>query len=142
MATRLIIALLIGLSFASCDKLKQTEKRIEGNWTIVSYNYVNFQGFTTEFEGSGEFNISDVSSAIGNYSISLAYQNAITSGTKIESGMIKINDNAENYTLERVNSDGSITSLDSGTIKFLNKTQMETFFNDELGSHHFVLSKD
>ncbi len=142
MRSKLLLYLLLGMFFFSCNKLKQTEKRIVGNWIIVGYNYVNFDGFTTEFDGTGEFIISNLSSSHGDYSLNLQYQNLISSGNKIESGKIQLNQNGENYRLDRINPNGTITSNDSGTIKFLNKTQMETFFNDEFGTHYLVLSKD
>ena len=138
-----IIFLFIALfTLSSCDKKKQTDKRISGNWNIVTYTFINFQGFITEFESSGQFYISNITNSIGEYKLELIHSTENTEYSKNEAGTVLINDDGESFMLNRINSDGTELLLDNGTIVFLNKTQLQIRFSDETGAHDYVLSKD
>ncbi|MEJ6776640.1 MAG: hypothetical protein QNK85_04880 [Crocinitomicaceae bacterium] len=117
------------------------DKCISGDWKIDKYEYSNFQGFSTEFESSGQFIISTISESQGNYSIDLSYSDGTNQFIKSEHGVIIIGPQGETYMLNRTNPDGSYSLLDLGNILFLNKSQLETTFIDESGLHHYILSK-
>ena len=124
-----------------CSKKKNMDKCISGDWKIDKYEYSNFQGFTTEFESSGQFIISTISGSQGNYSIDLSYSDSTKKKKKNEQGVIIIGAEGETYILNRANPDGSYSLLNLGNILFLNKSQLETTFIDEYGLHHYILSK-
>lgn len=139
MKNPLLFVLLFSL--LSCGKKKITDKHISGDWKIDKYEYSNFQGFTTEFESSGQFIISTISGSQGNYSIDLSYSDSTNQFIKNEQGVIIIGPEGETYILNRANPDGSYSLLNLGNILFLNKSQLETTFIDEYGLHHYILSK-
>ena len=142
MKNSVLFLFIILFTIVSCDKKKQTDKRISGNWNIESYTFNNFQGFITEYESSGQFYISNISNSIGEYKLDLVYSDGNSEYSKNENGTILINTDGESFMLNRTNPDGSEFLLDDGQIIFLNKSQLQARFIDETGAHEFVLSKD
>jgi hypothetical protein len=135
----IFISLLILLS--SCDKKKQIDKRISGNWSIDLYEFANTQGFSTVFESSGEIVISEISNSEGTYSINSSYSDGTIQFEKYENGTITIGIDGESFSLDRQDADGSSFLIEDGNIEFINKTQLVIKFTDEYGANKYVLSK-
>ena len=142
MKNKFIILLSIAALFTSCNKVKKLEKEISGNWDILSYTYQNNQGFTYKYDGNGVFTFESCNDSPCTYDLSLNYSYNGTQFTKIETGYYTIQEDAQHYILQRLNDNGTSTTLDNGRVVLVNKDQMKTFFQDEKGFHNFILQKN
>ena len=142
MTNKLCIFFTISTLLISCNKVKKLEKEITGEWSVLTYTYQNNQGFSFIYDADGTFLFENCKSAPCSYQLSLSYINNGTSYIKNEDGNYSVQNDAEHYTLIRNNPDATTTTLDNGRVILVNKDQMKTFFQDEEGTHHFILQKE
>ena len=142
MKSKIIAFFVISIVLFSCNKVKKLEKEITGDWSVLTYTYQNNQGFSYQYDGDGSFIFESCDDTPCPYELSLTYQINGISYLKNERGSYSVQNDAEHYTLVRDNIDGTTTTLDNGRVILVNKDQMKTFFQDEFGTHHFILQKN
>lgn len=135
--------LLLAISFVlfSCNKAKETHKKMVGEWTIIDYTFQNNNNLSYKYESSGTINFENCSDDFCNFSLNMTYVVSGNTYPKNITGLYHLENDAEHYTIKRSNADGTISTLDKCRILLVNKDQMKTLIQDELGIHHFVLEK-
>jgi type 1 fimbria pilin len=141
MRNRLLLILILLIASSACDKVKSTQKKLAGEWSIYEYKYINTNGLTYYYPASGVVSFSNCSEGTCDYVIDMDYVIQGTTYQKNESGALILQDNSENFDLHRTNPDGSITILLDGRIILINSNDLKIQFSDETGLHGFILEK-
>ena len=136
-----VILLFIVVCAIGCNKVKRIEKKIGAAWNITTYTYRNINGLSYKYPASGKFIFDNCNTEYCDYSLQMTYTANGVSYQKLSDGQYSILDDAEYYELHQINGLGDIKIL-SGRIIHINKTQLETVFTDESGSHFFILEKN
>ncbi|HIP32877.1 MAG TPA: hypothetical protein EYG86_08955 [Crocinitomicaceae bacterium] len=136
------LVLLSLLLLFSCNKVKKVEKKIAGNWTVISYTFQNSTGLSYKYNCEGEFSFDNCSEEFCPYLFSFTYQVNGTSTTKQSKGLYQIEKDAEYFTFLRENNDGTISKLEDNRILLLTRDEFKMLIQDEDGVHHFVLEKN
>jgi len=112
-----------------------------GEWKIISYKFQNLNGFSYKYPSSGTFTFDQCGDDFCSYNLALTYNVDGAVYQKNDSGLYNLLDDAEHYTLMRDNPDGSVSTFLDNRILLINKDQLKTLFQDEIGIHHLVLEK-
>lgn len=131
---------MIALVISSCDKIEKTEKRITGIWELIEYKYTAPTGLIYFLPSTGTIDFGSCGEHICSYSIHINYENNGGNYTKYEHGNISFSDETT-FTLDRINSNGTITTLNYGKILLMTKDDLQLEFSDEQGLHEFILQK-
>tara|TARA_R110002072_G_scaffold282761_1_gene445814 strand:- start:42387 stop:42812 length:426 start_codon:yes stop_codon:yes gene_type:complete len=141
MRNNILIFTLIAFSLSACNKAKRTEKKMAGEWKIISYTFQNLNGFSYKYPGSGTFTFDSCSDEFCNYNLALTYNIDGVVYQKNNNGLYDLLDDAEHYTLIRNNPSGTVSTFVDNRILLINKDQLKTLFQDEIGIHELVLEK-
>lgn len=138
---RFLVFLICSLLLFSCDKVKQTSKKITGTFEIKQYSYENQQGLTYFYTCNGLVEINKTASKEElNISVNLNCDTQETSPNMI--GKIILNDDGEYFDLTRYNTDGTISQFTNGRIILRTKTDLKIEYYMESGRHRLVLRKN
>jgi len=132
--------IILFIVVASCNKVKRIENKMSGDWNIVAYTFQNVNGLSYKYTASGIFSFENCESEFCNYDLKIEYYLNGSTIQKESAGSYTMLSDAEHFELKRMNTDES-TSLISGRILHINKSQLETEFKDESGIHFLVLEK-
>lgn len=134
----LIIAVL--LTFFSCSKTTKTEKRMDGNWTVVGYETMDHNGFTTKYNtvsGTGDFNANNEPD--NTLSININYDiNGNAQVFQLDGTFSLIDD--EYYMIIRDVNGVNDTLLYNRNL-ILTKTDLRTAINDGTLIHTIIFSR-
>lgn len=124
--------------FTSCDKVKQTEKNLAGEWQIISYKHMDTEGLSeyAVVSGSIKFENCTESSNSCPYSISINYDFPSSSGTTIENGTYEVIEKGKFMNITNSNSSDSITATYRCRLLTETKTDLELEFSDAGGNIH------
>lgn len=139
-----VYILILVLSFSSCSKIKQTKRKLTGDWNVVSYKFTNINGLTYNYEPhSGNFHFGECDTDLCDYSFKMQYYNQGVNTIFDQSGSYEfIEKNGEYYELYRNNDLGGVDTIHSARVILLTKDDLLTEFGDISGRHIFVLQKD
>ena len=139
----LFLFIILLATFTSCDKVKQTEKNLEGEWKIVSYKHTNTEGLS-EFAvvyGYIKFETCTDTSIPCPYTISISYDFPSSSGNTAESGTYEVIEKGKFMNIINSNSFDSITASYRCRLLTETKTDLELEFSDAGGSIHTYIFK-
>jgi hypothetical protein len=132
---------LLLFSLAACDKVKKTEKTLTGVWTLFQYKYTNSLGLKYYYPVSGTMDFGTCGGATCQYSLRADYLKDGSLLKKYEDGTLNLSDDGESFTMDRLESDGSITHIDDGGFLLMTKDDIKLLFIDENGGHEFILQR-
>ena len=135
--------MVLTLLITGCNKEKRTSKKLEGNWSIVKYQFTNSNGFSEYYYPTVNVIISKFSSGKSSFRLTSNYTNNIGNSTQknVDAQFEFKNKDAEYYTLNQI-VDGALTdSIFDGRILIVTKDEMRTEFTDSQGRHTYLLSK-
>lgn len=135
---KVLVLLLVLFSFSACDKVKKTEKKISGVWTIYQYKFENALGLIYYYPVSGTMDFGSCGGDQCQYALRADYEKDGANLTKYEDGTINLTD-TDKFSLDRIEADGTITHLDEGRFLLLTKDDIKLIFQDETGVHEFIL---
>ncbi len=136
-----LLAIILLLLTASCNKLKQTKRKLSGTWMVLNYRYQNHSGLSYDYNAEGKIQFDNCANESCPYTINFRY---VANGVEYEvinSGDYTVLEDAEQYHLNRLNNDGTSTVLENCRIILLTKDELKTQFQDETGIHYFILGK-
>ncbi|MDG1332412.1 MAG: hypothetical protein P8P74_08780 [Crocinitomicaceae bacterium] len=143
MTSRFLIALLalIAFSFSACDKYEKQQKRIEGNWELISYKFKNQQGLSYYPAASGTMFFENCDDTVCAYTMAIEYTSPQITGTRNEAGKYSLEEEGGRLYLTPI-----IGGIDQDRISngmtLLTRTDLQFQYTDDLGrSHHFVFEK-
>jgi len=129
------------LLFASCSKVKQSKKRIEGEWEIISYRTTNASGLTHYYETTGTITFGDDTDSSFTYNENFVYEGASGIISRQRSGIgTFINGSAYNHRLEIFAP--SVFTLSESTFRLITKDDLKIEQRDSQFTHTFVLKND
>ncbi len=130
-----IISLVI---FASCDKVKQTEKNLAGEWQIVSYKRMDTEGLLEYAVVNGYINFENCADASipCPYTIVINYDFPSSTGNTTEHGTYEVIEKGKFMNIENSNSSNSITAAYRCRLLTETKTDLELEFSDSTGYIH------
>jgi len=141
MRNKLLIILSITLLFTACDKIKSTEKKMDGEWTIYKMKVTKANGLSYNYETTGTFAFSNFNNGEGDYALNMTYITPSSTISKNESGKIVLKQKGQYYDLFRENNDGSIDQIVDGRIMLITKNDIETVYLDNNENFTFILEK-
>lgn len=141
MVNKLLFILSVLFLFSSCDKIKSTEKEMDGEWTIYSLKVTKYTGLSYYYETTGTITYSDFNGDEGRYALDMTYITPSGTIEKHEKGKIVLKEKGEYYDLYRENTDGSITEILNGRIVLITKNDIKTHFADNDETFLFILEK-
>ena len=139
----LILALTIAvvLGFSSCDKYEKQQRRIEGNWELVSYKFKSQLGLSYYPEASGTLFFENCDDAVCAYSMSIEYTSPQITGTRVEAGKYSLEEEGGRLYLTPIVGGIDQNRISNG-MTLLTRTDLQFQYTDDLGrSHHFVFEK-
>ena len=77
------LAIAIVFVFSSCDKYEKQQKRLKGNWELVSYKFKNQQGLSYYPEASGTLFFENCDADVCAYSMAIEYSSPQITGTRV-----------------------------------------------------------
>lgn len=124
--------------FTSCDKVKQTEKNLAGEWQIVSYKHMDTEGLSEYAVVNGSIKFENCTEASNScpYSISINYDFPSSSGTTTENGRYEVIEKGKFMNIINSNSSDSITAIYRCRLLTETKTDLELEFSDAGGNIH------
>lgn len=129
------------LFLASCDKVKKSKKRIEGQWEIISYRTTNSSGLTHYYETTGTITFGDDTDSSFTYAEDYTFEGS--SGPVIRQrtgiGTFK-NGSAFNHRLELFTP--SILTMNECTFKLITRDDLKIEQRDSQFTHTIVLKND
>ena len=140
--TYVLIVLTIALN-SGCDKTKRTRKKLDGEWTILSYEYMNPSGFTYKYSAQGTFVFNDSESdELSTFQVDMHYDGPAGSTPFHEQGFYKFNsDNWDRMDLYRVNSDTITDTINDAWIVLITKDDLKFEYADNLSRMTFIMAK-
>lgn len=138
-----IIFILFSVLFitSSCDKIKQTEKMMDGEWTIYSLKVTKYTGLSYYYETTGTITYSDFNGDEGRYELNMSYITPNGTIDKHEKGKIVLKEKGKFYDMYRENSDGSITEILDGRIILITKNDIKMHYTVDNETLLFILEK-
>jgi len=137
---KILIILLGIISLAACNKVKQTTKKIVGQFDISQYTYENHQGLKYIYDCNGTVNLNSTSEE-NQLSILVDVNcNGIHPSPNM-TGLIVFKNDGEYFLLNRNNLDGTISNFDNGRVILRTKTDLKIEYFMESGKYIFVLRK-
>ena len=141
MKTKLFSFLLLFLVFTACNKQKSVVKKLTGEWNITSYTFQENNGLSYNYVANGTFHFDNCSSEYCAYELNMTFTVSGQNFLKNDVGEYKVEKDGEHFTLNRLNSDGTISTFLKNRILLITKDQMKMLIQDEFGVHHFILEK-
>lgn len=141
MTNKIFVLSLLVLLFTACDKIKSTEKKMDGEWTVYKLKVTQSNGLSQHYESVGTFRFYDFEDGEGSYDLNIAYQANAGLVTKNETGKIVLKEKGEYYDLFKNNPNGSITQIQNGRILLITKNDIETLYQDNNENFTMVLEK-
>jgi len=140
--TYILLVLTITLS-AGCDKTKRTRKKLDGEWSILSYEYMNPSGFTYKYSAQGTFIFNDSKSEeLSTFKIEMDYEGPAGSTAFHEEGFYKFSSNNwDRMDLYRVNSDTITDTINDAWIVLITKDDLKFEYSDNLSRKTFIMAK-
>ena len=141
MLNKLFIAISIAILFTACNKVKSTEKKMDGEWTIYKMKVTKSNGLSYYYETTGTFTFSDFNDGEGKYALNMSYVTPSGTILKNEFGKIVLKQKGEYFDLFRENADGSIDQIIDARILLITKNDIEMLYQDNNENFTFVLEK-
>jgi hypothetical protein len=141
MLNKLFIALSLILLGAACSKIKSTEKKMDGEWTIYTMKVTKSNGLSYYYETTGTFNFSEINDHAGKYALNMTYITPTGTVSKNESGKFILKEKGKYFDLYRDNPDGSITTIPDARIVLITKNDIEMLYQDNNEGFWFILEK-
>jgi len=141
MKSKILFFLLVLILFASCNKQKNVQKKLTGEWNILSYTFQENNGLSYKYTTKGTIRFENCNNEYCAYELDMKFIKSGQSYLKNDIGEYKVEKDGEHFTLNRLNSDGTISTFQKNRILLINKDQMKMLIQDEFGVHHFVLEK-
>lgn len=138
------ILVLLSLFFVlSCDKTKRTRKKLDGQWTILSYEYLNPSGLTYKYSAQGSFTFNDSSNdELSSFTIDMNYEGPSGTTPFYEEGYYVFNQEDHEYLdLYRVNADTITDTVPNARILLITKDDLMFEYLDSQGRKTFVMAK-
>ena len=138
-----ILFILLSFLFltSSCDKIKKTEKMMDGEWTIYSLKVTKSNGLSYYYETTGTISYSDFNGDKGRYELKMSYITPNATVVKNEKGNIVLREKGEFFDMYRENTDGSITEILDGRIILITKNDIKMHYTDDNETFLFILEK-
>ena len=141
MKKSLSLLLILSVFILSCDKIKKTEKEMEGTWAIYSVKTTETTGLSYYNYNAGTITYSDFNDGNGLYSMDLTFKTSSGLVTKHESGTISLKGDGEFYDLVRNNSDGTTTSIIDARIILITKNDIKCYYQVDNMNFLMILEK-
>ncbi len=141
MKNNLFIFLILISGLIACNKQKSVLKKLTGEWKIYSYTFQNFSGLSYKYDAKGTFQLENCKNEFCSYQLDMTYVVSGQVNSKNDFGEYKVENDGEHFILNRMNSDGSISTFEKNRILLINKDQIKMLTQDEFGVHHFILAK-
>lgn len=137
MSKSFYIAFILLVFFSSCDKVKKTQKKIKGEWEIVSYRTFNNAGLTEYHEANGKIKFGSDTDSTFTYC-----EDFVVDGVTIQRSGIGtfVNESGLDYKLD-ISLPTSSTMTDC-SIKLITKDDLKIEQRDSQLTHIFVLKND
>lgn len=115
-----------------CSKVKQSEKRMDGNWVVTDYQTTDKNGFTVKYDnvsGTGVYKLNPNTLDVTiNYTLNGQEKSFSISGEFIMQ-------DEENYTIVVTDSNGTLAEHNHNRNLAITKTDYRTSINDGQFSH-------
>ena len=141
MIKKVLLFTLILVLVTSCDKVKSTAKKMDGEWSIYSLKVTKYTGLSYYYEVSGTFKFSDFNGDEGRYNLDMTYVTPMETVEKHETGKVVLKDKGEYYDLYKENPDGSVSMIENGRIILITKNDIKTTFQENSETFLFILEK-
>lgn len=140
--TYILFMLTVVLS-TGCDKTKRTRKKLDGEWTILSYEYMNPSGLTYKYSAQGTFIFNDSKSEdLSTFKIDMNYEGPSGSTPFHEEGFYEFSsDNWDRMDLYRVNADTITDTINGAWIVLITKDDLKFEYSDNLSLKTFIMAK-
>ncbi len=140
---QLFFLLMIGFGLLSCDKNKQTTKKIDGKWELISYKLTNYEGLIEYGSGDGTWSFESKAPYNEAYPYTCDYSFEFPSGLKSVAlrGTFKVVSKGQyiDFTLE--DSTGAVMKTCNYRILTHTKDDLEIEYLDEQTIRHNYLLK-
>ncbi len=141
MKNKLFAFLFLFLLLAACNKQKSIVKKLTGEWNIYSYTFQENNGLSYNYDAKGILRFENCGNEFCGYELDMTFTKSGQNIAKHDLGEYKVEKDGEHFTINRSNSDGTISTFLKNRILLINKEQMKMLIQDEFGVHHFVLEK-
>jgi hypothetical protein len=139
-----IVVFLIAFSLFSCNKNKQTTKKIDGNWELISYKITNYEGLIEYGSGEGLWTFESEAPFTEVYPYSFTYSCQFPSGLKSGAmkGTFKVVSKGEfiDFTVE----DSIGVTVKTHNYRIITQTSDDLeleYLDEERVRHNYVLKK-
>lgn len=138
MRNKLLILLAAMLVLASCDKVKQTQKHLDGDWTILEYEFIDHNGLHYFYPVEGTMTFGNSTDNFCDYSLDMDYTYSGASTPKVESGRMEFQD-GEYFVMHRESP--TVGLIQYARVVVITNDDLKIIFTDEAGAHELILEK-
>ena len=130
--------LLLLIFISSCDKQKQSVRKLEGTWELTSYKVKNAEGLSTYATGSGTIHFDKPSSnpiqSTFQFTAALTFP-GLAQSTVSQQGTYEMIEKGDYMTVKLLDTTGSEIGVYTYRILVLTKTDLELEYPDNLGNY-------
>jgi hypothetical protein len=129
--------------FVSCDKEKETAKKLNGEWEIQNYKFTNQEGLILFSTCSGSMNFESKKNYTDPNPYTLEFTYDFSSGidTVQQNGTFDVTQKGDYMTITTINSLNQVTSTYDYRILTRTNTDLQLEFNDNSGCSHMYIFK-
>lgn len=132
------------LIIMGCSKEEKAMKRLDGEWTIIAYEYLNPSGLTYKYVAGGTMSFGDGGKSLrADYGIDMTYEGSSGSVDFIQEGIYAFTyGDPEFVDLYRSNTMGGTDTIEKARIIMLTKDDLLFQFLEGTGTYTFTCVKN
>lgn len=137
----LLNIIFLSLLLHSCDKQKQTAKKLKGEWEILTYKFTNAEGLSeiASCEGSMIFESKPTYTDPNPYSLKFSYDFSTSSGIVDQVGTFDVIESGDYLEITKTDASGTVLSTDKYRILTRTSTDLQLEYSDSIGCIHMYI---
>lgn len=133
---------ILPIFLMGCSKYNKLEKELNGDWSIVTFEFTNPNGLSYYYPAVGNLTYEAQTETEGTFLFNYKYFNGIDTIVVYESGKYAFNyGNTEFYDLYRSTGATTYDTIKKARVILLTKTDLRTEMTEFNGRRAFVLEK-
>jgi len=125
----------------SCDKVEQSKKKLDGIWTIVSYEYTDSQGFNYYPEVNGKLFFENCEGNPCAYTIDIRFTHSVATGERVEQGTYTLDEKGEIMDLVQILPGGQTINKPNNKILLLTRNDLKIQYSESGATHEYIFEK-
>jgi hypothetical protein len=134
----LLTVLLLLIFISSCDKQKQSARKLAGTWELASYKVKNAEGLSTYATGTGIMHFDECTNnpiqSTFTFNATLSFPNVPQSNIS-QQGTYEMIEKGDYMTVKQLDNTGTEIGVYTYRILVLTKTDLELEYPDNLGNY-------